>query len=155
MTNWADELIPEYKQGRKELRIMKHELPQSDEYKINSMVDSMEFSLEWMETGRQPGTFRGIDRNNAYRPKQYEDMDIIPDITEQLEEERGSLYMSTEQRRSLLQLFHNFSDRERECFIMYKAEQLSMSQIALKLGVSKATVQVYIRRAKEKVEAIA
>ena len=155
MKNWADELIPQYKKGRKDLRIMKHEAPKEDEYKFNSMIDSVGFSLEWMETGRQPGMFRGIDRNNAYRPKQYEDMDIIPDIADQLEEERESLCMSSEQRKSLLHLFKTFSDRERQCFIMHEAEQMSMQKIALKLGITKATVQVYIKRAREKVEAIA
>jgi len=38
---------------------------------------------------------------------------------------------------------------------MYVAEQLSMGRIAEKLGISKATVQVYIKRAREKVEDIA
>ena len=160
MTNWADELIPEYKQGRKDLKIMKHELTDDDlenldKTHINSMVDSMSFSIEWMETGRQPGVYRGIDKKNAYRPKQYDDMDVIPDITEQLEKERESLYMSPEQRKSLLHLFKTFSDRERQCFIMYEAEQMSMKEIAVKLGISKATVQVYIKRARDKVEEIA
>lgn len=160
MNNWADELIPQYKEGRKELRIMKGELSNDDVYsldqpKINSMIDSMGFSIEWMETGRQPGVFRGIDKRDAYRSKQYEDMDIIPDITEQLRKEREPLYMDQEQRQALMQLFRNFSDRERQCYIMHVAEGLSMQKIADKLGLSKWTVRTYIDRAKEKVEKIA
>lgn len=79
-----------------------------------------------MQTGRQPDNYRGIDKKDAYRIKQYDEMDIIPDITEQLQEEREQLYLSREQRHALIQLFRNFSERERQCFIMYEAEQLSM-----------------------------
>lgn len=155
MTNWADELIPQYKKGRKDLRIMKHEAPKEDEYKFNSMIDSVGFSLEWMETGRQPGMFRGIDRNNAYRPKQYEDMDVIPDIADQLEEEREPLYMSQCQKNAFIDIIRALSNRERECFIMHTAEQLSMREIAEKLNLKKRTVQQYIERAREKVKKIA
>lgn len=156
MTHWADELIPQYKEGRKELRAMNRDnVDLLDRAKINGAIDSMGFSIEWMETGRQPGVFRGIDKRDAYRSKQYEDMDIIPDITEQLRMEREPLYMDQEQRQALMKLFRNFSDRERQCYIMYEAEELSMQQIADHLDVTKATVQSYISRARKKVEMIA
>lgn len=160
MTNWVDELVPEYKEGRRNLKSMHLELTDNeidrlDKSQVNSMIDSMSFSIEWMETGRQPGVYRGADKRDAYRVKQYEDMDIIPDITEQLEQEREPLYMSREQRVELLHLFRSFSDRERECFIMYEAEQMSMNQIAIKLNLTKATVQSYINRARNKVKEVA
>ncbi len=160
ITNWADELIPQYKEGRKDLQIMKHELSDDeldrmDQTEVNSMIDSMSFSLEWIETGRQPGTYRGADKRDAYRVKQYDEMDIIPDITEQLEKEREPLYMDREQRKALIQLFKNFSDRERQCYVMHEAEQLSMQKIADKLGIKKRTVQQYIERARKKVNLIA
>lgn len=160
MTRWADELIPQYKEGRKELRVMERELSNGnidrlDKAKINGAIDSMGYSIEWMETGRQPGVFRGIDKRDAYRSKQYEDMDIIPDITEQLRTEREPLYMDQEQRQTLIQLFRNFSDRERQCYIMYEAEELSMQKIADRLGIKKRTVQQYIERARDKVKLIA
>lgn len=156
--NWADELLGEYKDGRRDLGEMKNDLnPEllEDKSHINSMIDSMTYSINWMETGRQPDSYRGIDRKNAYRAKQYEDMDIIPDITEQLREEREPLYMSQEQRTTLLQLFRNFSNRERQCYIMYEAEGLSMQKIADRLDIKKRTVQQYIDRAREKVGKIA
>ena len=160
MNKWADELIPQYKEGRKGLQIMKHELSDDeldrmDQTEVNSMIDSMSFSLEWMETGRQPGTYRGADKRDAYRVKQYDEMDIIPDITEQLEKEREPLYMDREQRKALIQLFRSFSDRERQCYVMHEAEQLSMGKIADKLEISKGTVQMYIKRARVKVNNIA
>lgn len=158
--NWADELIPQYKEGLSNLECISSNLTDSledrvDSTQINSMIDSMGFSVEWMETGRQPGTYRGVDKRDAYRPKQYDEMDIIPDITEQLEKEREPLYMDREQRQALIHLFKNFSKRERQCYLMYEAEQLSMGKIADRLGIKKRTVQQYIERARDKVKLIA
>ena len=158
--NWADKLLKEYKQGRKDLKNMRDELTDSerdrlDKTQINSMIDSMTYSIDWMETGREPGNLRGVDKRDIYRIKQYSEMDIIPDITEQLRLEREPLYLNQEQRQTLILLFRKLSDRERQCFIMYEAEQLSMQQIANRLGIKKSTVQQYIERAREKVKLIA
>jgi len=157
--NWADELITEYKGGRNELKYAKDGLTDSlpdseDARQYNSMIDSMGFSIEWMETGRQPGVYRGVDKRDAYKVKQYDEMEITPDINEELREEREPLYMDRGERQALIQLFRNFSERERQCFIMYEAEQLSMQKIANKLGLSKWTVRTYIDRARGKVEEI-
>ena len=152
--NWADELIPSYKVGRKGLKGMKDGLTdyprdEQDKTQINSMIGDMSFSIEWMESGRQPGTYSGADRRDAYR---YEDMDILPDIYEEMRKEREPLYMSKEQRKALIHLFRSFSERERQCYVMYEAERLSMGKIADILGIKKRTVQQYIERAREKVE---
>lgn len=161
LENWADQLLAEYDEGRKDLKVMKNNLTddflidQQDKSKINSMVDSMTYSIDWMRTGRQPDMYRGVDKRDKYRAKFYDDMDIIPDINEELRKEREPLYMSQEQRAVLKDVFGNFSNRERQCFIMYEAEQLSMQQIADRLGIKKRTVQQYIERAREKVERVA
>ncbi|WP_207667479.1 MULTISPECIES: sigma-70 family RNA polymerase sigma factor [Clostridia] len=124
-----------------------------DKKHINSMINDMSESIEWMKTGRQPGLYRGVDKKNAYRKKQYDEIEIIPDIIEQIE--REPLYMDQAQRQALIRLFKTFSDRERQCYIMYEAEQLSMQQIADRLGIKKRTVQQYIERARVKVKKIA
>lgn len=156
LENWADRLLAEYRDGRKDLRKMKNNLEPwltEDEKQINSMLDSMTYSIDWLETGKQPDSFRGVDKKDVYRVKQYDEIEIIPDITEQLE--REPLYMNQEQRQTLIRLFRTFSVRERQCYIMYEAEQLSMQQIADKLGIKKRTVQQYIERARQKVENVA
>ncbi|MCG5104435.1 sigma-70 family RNA polymerase sigma factor [Oceanobacillus alkalisoli] len=160
LENWADRLLAEYDEGWKGLNKTKDNLrddflpDQQDKTHINSMIDSMTYSIDWMRTGRQPDMYRGVDKKDKYRAKFYDDMDILPDINEELRKEREPLYMSQEQRMALIQLFRNFSDRERQCYVMHTAEGLSMQQIADKLGLSKWTVRTYINRAKEKVEEI-
>lgn len=160
LESWADQLLEEYEEGRKGLREMNNKLdPESDTDKldrshINSMIDSMTFSIDWMETGRQPGLYRGADKRDAYRVKQYDEMDVIPDIKEELRKEREPLYMSQSQKHVFMDVIRNLSNRERQCFIMHIAEQLSMSEIADKLNIKKRTVQQYVERAREKVEKI-
>lgn len=157
--NWINQLIEEYQDGKNKLKdtynnLNESEKDNSDKILINSMLESMEFSLNWMKTGRQPGLEGGIESRSVYQKKLYESMDIIPDITEGLIEEREKLYLDTKQRELLLKLFNTLSDREKQCFILHEAEQLSMSEIGKKLNVSKTTVQSYINRARKKVEEV-
>ncbi|MDR6880357.1 hypothetical protein [Bacillus sp. 3255] len=38
---------------------------QADRRVINEMVSDCEWTIEWLETGRQPGNKRGIERRSA------------------------------------------------------------------------------------------
>ncbi|ETT81250.1 hypothetical protein MKX79_16760 [Viridibacillus sp. FSL R5-0468] len=42
-----------------------HEANFEDETQINSMIESMTFAMDWMETGRQPDTYNGVDECNV------------------------------------------------------------------------------------------
>ena len=159
MLNWADKLIHEYTGGRQELRKRADQLDRNnpiemqDLKQINSMIESMTFSLDWMTTGRQPGTFRGVDEKAVYQRRSYENIDLIPDIAEQLENDgEKELYMTKEEKIILADILASFSLRERQCYILHVAQKRSMSDIANELGVSKSMVQQSIRRAKKKIK---
>lgn len=157
MTIWADDLLHEYGIGKKDLERRRDQLDRNDFFakqdltQINSMIDGMSFAMEWMETGRQPGTYKGVDIKNIYQKRSFETMDIIPDITEQLEEGPKQLYMTREEKMILADILSSFSLRERQCYILHFGGGLSWSKIAHELGISKSMVQQSIRRAKEKV----
>src|SRR5699024_6764509 len=110
---WADEVIRWHKVSGNELKYAKIGLTdsvQDYEYvcQYNRMIDSMEFTNEWIETCRQPGVYSGVDKRDAYKVKQYDEMEITPDINEELREEREPLYMDRGERQALIQLFRNF-----------------------------------------------
>ena len=73
MLSWADKLIHEYTGGRQELKKRADQIDRNnpigmnDLKQINSMIESMTFSLEWMTTGKQPGTYRGVDEKAVYQ----------------------------------------------------------------------------------------
>ena len=162
MLNWADQLIDEYKSGRQELKKRADQIDKNnpiemqDLKQINSMIESMSFSLEWMTTGRQPGTFRGVDEKAVYQRKSYENIDLIPDIEKELREEndinKRHLFMTKEEKITLADILASFSLRERQCYILYEGRKMSMGAIGEELGISKSAVQYYIRMARKKVK---
>lgn len=158
MKVWADELLHEYGIHKKDLESRRDRIDRTDFHQkqdltqINSMIESMTFSMDWMEIGRQPGTYKGADIKSIYQKRSFESMDMIPDITEQLEEGPKQLYMTAEEKIILADIFASFSLRERQCYVLHYGAGLSWAKIAEDLGVSKSMVQQSIRRAKEKVE---
>lgn len=158
MLSWADELIQEYTVGQLELTkraaMLDKENPadKDDLTQINSMIESMSFSIDWMATGRQPGTYRGAEKRAVYQKQYIESMDIIPDITEQLETDHKHLYLSKEEKIILADIFASMSHRERQCYVLHEGQGMSMAKIADEIGLKKRTVQQYIERAREKVK---
>ncbi|WP_088005619.1 sigma-70 family RNA polymerase sigma factor [Indiicoccus explosivorum] len=157
MENWADELIAQYRKHQNELRRQVRRLDPDDlaDQQIisskNSMTRDMEFVLGWLETGRQPGNYRGADKRGVYQ-KSYGNLDFIPDIVEQLEDGPKLLYMTAEEKMIMQDIFKSLSHREKHCYILHVAKGISMGEIAKGLCVSKATVQTHIERAKKKVK---
>ena len=159
MLSWVDKLVPEYIEGRQDMKKRADQVDRAnpiemnDLKQFNSMIDSMTYSLEWMTTGRQPNTYRGVDEKAVYQRRSYENIDLIPDIAEQLESEvEKKLYMTKEEKIILADILSSFSLRERQCYILHMAQGMSWSEIADELGVSKSTVQTHITRARSKVE---
>lgn len=148
-------LLNQYKNARRGLSAMLDELGYTERDKvdktlINSMINDTSYVIEWIEKGGNPDEMRGINVRNAYHLKYMSNMDILPDLTEELTKEREPLKMTDEQRKTILKLFDNLSDRERDCFLLHVAQNMSMQEVADELGLSKWTVRTYIDRAKEK-----
>lgn len=157
MLSWANDLIEEYTVGQLELEKRakaldrKNRSDMEDLTQINSMIESMSFCIDWMATGRQPGTYRGAEKRAIYQRQYIEDMDTIPDIVEQLEEDHKHLYISKEERLILADIFASMSHRERQCYVLHEGQGMSMGKIADEVGLKKRTVQQYIERARQKV----
>src|SRR5699024_10275683 len=139
-------LLNQYKQARKGLSSMLKSLGNTERDKvdrtiINSMVNDTSFIIDWIEKGSNPNEMRGIDKRNVYHLKYLSNMDILPDLTEQLEKEREPLTMTDEQQQIILKLFNNLSDRERDCFLLHVAQNMSMQEVADELGISKWTAR--------------
>lgn len=151
---WADKLIGEYEVGRKGLTTMKNELnteiveDKQDRKQINSMINDMSHSIEWMKKGRRPGNLRGIDRRSAYQRQVLVDVDLFPSLDIEPEERE----IQEEEKRALYNILLDLSHRERQCFLLYQAQGFSMQEIAYELNIKKPTVQKFIDRAKNKIK---
>lgn len=114
---------------------------------INSMISSMTDSIQWMETRKDPLVYRGIHKNAVYQLQYHDNMDLIPDITVQLENvNEKQLYMTREEKIILADILSSFTSRERQCYILHVGQKMSLRKIADELGISKGTVQGYINR---------
>ncbi|MCM3712015.1 sigma factor-like helix-turn-helix DNA-binding protein [Sporosarcina luteola] len=60
--------------------------------------------------------------------------------------------MTREGKIILADILASFSLRERQCYLLHIAQNRSMGDIAVELGVSKSMVQQSIRRAKKKIK---
>src|SRR5690625_1817784 len=63
-----------------------------------------------------------------------------------------SLLPSQDQQTKAIELLTTLSKRELQYFLMHHIENLSMGDIAKELGVSKSAVQIYIERARKKLQ---
>ncbi|MFA1820568.1 sigma factor-like helix-turn-helix DNA-binding protein [Virgibacillus oceani] len=154
LENWADKLLIEYEDGRKELSSMKDELnlgieeDRQDRKQINSMITDMSFSIDWMKTGRRPGNLRGIDKRSAYQRRTLLDMDLFPSLDIETEEKT----LNQAEKEALMNILIELSHRERQCYLLHMAQGWSMQEIAEELKIKKPTVQKFIDRAKVKIK---
>lgn len=161
MSNWVDEMIVSYTEYRRELSRMKSNLnPENpkdaeDEKLINSMIRDMSEDIEWMETGRDPKVMKGIHVDSIYHVQSYGNMDLIPDIIEQLEDDDINdrhIFMTKDEKIIMGDIIKTLSARERQCYFLHVGHKKSFREIANELGISRSTVQTHITRAKNKVE---
>ncbi|PAF34133.1 hypothetical protein CHH69_17435 [Terribacillus saccharophilus] len=155
MRTWVEAMVDEYSEGKKALEKLKDSYDendldeQNDRKAVNSMISTMEYSLDWMKKGRRPGNRRGAERRAVYQRTAYMEMDIFPELEEEKRE------IPIEMKRKLVDILMELSDRERECYLMHMTKGFSFAQIANFLGVSRSSVQRYIERAKKKIKNVA
>jgi RNA polymerase sigma factor (sigma-70 family) len=152
---WVDRLALEYADKRNQLRVYRDrldrdDLQQRDERRIvNGMISDLNYSLEWMQTGRCPGVRRGADGGDAYRFTDLMDMDLLQLIEP---EERPIVDLDPERKKQLVRILLKMSIRERQCFLLHTAQGLSYAEIGRQMKLTRASVQSYINRAKIKVQ---
>lgn len=122
---------------------------------VNSMIRSVSEIIDWMESGTNPYYRQGISRRHNYDVTYLGQMDLIPDISEQLKEEREELKrLSKDEKELITKVLMTLTDRERECFILHVAAGHSMSETGEVLGIAKTTVQNHIEKARVKIKSI-
>ncbi|CAI6073361.1 sigma factor-like helix-turn-helix DNA-binding protein [Cohnella sp. JJ-181] len=121
---------------------------------IGEMVGECEYAAEWLETGRRPGSVRGIERGYEERcwdPAWLEAYDSH-NSRYRIERDSVSRDLTDDERFQIEEAMRDCSPREKQCFIMYHADGLTLEEIGMELNLGKSTVQTYVERAKEKIE---
>lgn len=153
-----EELLKQY---RESLRLAKKLLEKaSDEDKkiIRGMISDLEFTIEWMTTGRRPGNRRGIERRAAYQREKSFDPLLMQKFFRSSEptyewddHERESVITEWDRQR-IEDALSVLTDREREVYLMSRGYCLTYSEIANYLCISSSSVQTMIERAEKKIK---
>ena len=155
-----EDLIFEYRRSLKELRKMYQPLKDieldkitakqaTDKKIIGSMISDLEFAIEWLEKGRQPGAKRGYDRRDAYKRMLIKDPLIIETYTKRIHGKAEGVVTKQDMER-IEDALSVLTNREKEIFLLNKVELYSYDDIAFILDVKKSTVQTNIKRAENK-----
>lgn len=141
--NLIAELIVQYSDGIRHLdsyrRSLNRDNPdEADEARtVSGMLSDMRYALDWMRRGRRPGSRRGAERRDIYRRREL--LASAEPLTE-------------DERQRLIDCVAVMTERELTCWLLHMAHGLTYSQISDRLGVSRASVQRFVERARDKVQ---
>jgi RNA polymerase sigma factor (sigma-70 family) len=145
-----DELIKKYRESLKivhqlQLRASKEE----DIRLLGGMASDLQYSLDWLRSGRRPGSKRGIERRAAYQRER--PIDPMRLQTFYANPSAGKCTVTESDRERLEDALSVLTEREKEMYLMSKGGCLSYYQISEMLNVAKSTVQDTIERAEKKI----
>jgi positive control factor len=150
-------LIAEYRKSLRLANKMKRELEnkknltlreEEDINVISSMISDLEYALEWMRSGRNPDSRRGIDKKGVYlTDPAILDVLPVPNIFKSMAKE-----ITDFDREIIDDALCTLTSREKDIFFMIKVEGLTFENTADLLGVKKSTVQTHLERAEKKIE---
>lgn len=138
-----DELIDQYTSGVRGLEAYRDSLDRLDIYEadesktVSGMLSDMRYALDWMRRGRRPGSRRGAERRDIYRRRE-----LLAGTTE----------LTEDAKRRLIDCVAVMTERELTCWLLHMAHGLTQNEIADRMKISRASVRVYLERAKRKVQ---
>jgi RNA polymerase sigma factor (sigma-70 family) len=124
---------------------------EDDRAHINSMISDLQYIIDWLSSGRRPGSRRGIERRSVQQRSEvwepsWFDTYVSP-AGWAVERE-----LSSNERFQIEDALSTLSKRERQCYTLHHAMGFSYRQIAMELLISRSSVQTNIERAERKIQ---
>lgn len=137
------------------------EMELSEEYEtVKQMLSDINYIINWLRRGGQPNRKRGIERQGVYkreipfepywiqrRKDVTESVDTIENLLQSSDEITEDELMKEQQVKEITKIFN---DKQKE-ILSLKADGYTHSEIAEILEIPKSTVDVTIKRIKDKV----
>ncbi|MBC6310134.1 sigma-70 family RNA polymerase sigma factor [Listeria sp. FSL L7-1582] len=149
-------LLPPLLPGQKRKR---EELPeQVTMSRVNSIVDSLKYAIDWMELGHEPSPRRAIHRRSGVqREICLSDVEVIRNwfIQEHglaYEYEDEEVKISEWDKIRIEDAMSTMSEQEKKVFLLKFEKNLSYSQISDEMEISVRSVRVYLKRGEEKIQ---
>jgi positive control factor len=127
---------------------------------IGGMIADVNYTMEWLRSGRRPNARRGIERPystttsnvseiRSWDPKWLE-VYRSPSGWSGYQEEAPD--EAPDQQWRIDEALHSLSKRERECYVLHHGFGMSERDIARELHLGRDSVKVYLERAEKKIE---
>ncbi|EAE9581468.1 sigma-70 family RNA polymerase sigma factor [Listeria monocytogenes] len=126
--------------------------------KLNSIIDSLQFSIDWMELGHEPAPRRAIHRRSGLQ------REICVTDIEKMRQwfvyEHGNAYEFEDNEAKISEwdkirmedAMSTMSAQEKKVFLLKHEKNLSLSQISDELEISIRSVRSYLHRGEEKIQ---
>jgi len=116
------------------------------------MQSDLEYAIQWIETGRQPGALRGIDRRSVYELTYHMDpakLERFARFVNKNDEIEAPL--SDKDKYRIEDALSVLTADEKEVFLMHHVQLLSIGEIAKLKKLAKSTIQKQLERGKKKI----
>ena len=147
-------LIDEYRITLRRVNRARTEATNKEDRSIlASCVDSLSFSIKYMEMSKHPDSRRGITRLSGIQreiPVDPRNLDFVRAVAMQ----RQPSEVSERMRKAIDDLgivLKALSTKEQEAYSLVKGSGYSFGATATIMGIQKATVQTLVKRAEEKI----
>ncbi|MEC1264825.1 sigma-70 family RNA polymerase sigma factor [Bacillus velezensis] len=123
-----------------------------DKKNLRNMISDLQWTIDWLESGRQPVSRRSIDRRASYQRTMFIDpkiMEVFSNDFSILPEQTGSV--TEEEQKIINDCLGKLTNREKEIFLLHIVEGFSYECISALLGIAKGTVQTTINRSRMKI----
>lgn len=144
-----------YRRQLKELypNMSGHELEQLKSL-VGSAISDLQYSIDYMRTGRVPGNRRGIYRQSRDKrtiPVDPNNLDYLRNLSAK---ENNAVQFDAEQEQMILEYLEMIPYQQREAFKMVRIQGLSFGETAKLMRIAKGTVQDYVKQAEIKLASI-
>jgi positive control factor len=152
-----ENLLLSYKENLSKAKGMIKDASDRDKSLLNGMIRDLQYAIEWMETGRRPGSKRGVERLAAYQRERPFDPLLMQrffrsqDETYSWDDVENESVISSAEQEMIEDALSVLTAKEKEVYLMSRGHCLSYSQIANYLCISSSSVQTMIERAEKKI----
>ncbi|MCC1487701.1 sigma-70 family RNA polymerase sigma factor [Bacillus tropicus] len=153
-----EELVKSYKHSLRKLKKARENVCEEEKKIFSSMISELEFTIEWLRTGRRPGNSRGIERRAAYQRERAVDPLLMQRYFRatdnhiyEWDDHKQEHVIGEWDKIRLEDALSLLTAREKEVYFMSRGHCLTYKEIAKCLKLSCSTVQTMIERAEKKI----
>ncbi len=152
------DLLIEYRNTRLNVLNKIKELEQNNTDEIDDLtvykdiLKDIDYTIEWLTTGHEPGNYNAIDKSQCYLV----DQQVLEKACDESMYKKVSnmeyQYVIDDMDNQISYALMKLTTKELECFIMVKCEHLSYRECADLLNIKIGTVQNFLKRAQKKID---